>query len=128
MARMTPTATSRRGRAAPPTMSGIDAEERRRMIGEAAYYRYAHRDYAPGHDLDDWLAAEAEFERASRRELASHERLTSEPASALEPGAQLGGSRSPAEDDRLKRGVRQHPQRDIGRIESMEPGEAPLKE
>ncbi len=98
------------------------------MIGEAAYYRYAHRGYAPGHDLDDWLAAEAEFDRAARRELASHERLAAEEAVPLEPGAQLGGPHSPAEDDRLKRGVRQHPQRDIGRFESVERGEAPLKE
>lgn len=128
MARMVHTATSRRGRAAPPAVSSIDAEERIRMIGEAAYYRYAHRGYAPGHDLDDWLAAEAEFDRASRRELASHERLASEPAAALEPGVQLGGARGPAGDDVLKRDIKRHPQREIGRIESMEPGEAPLKE
>src|SRR5512139_3393547 len=36
--------------------------EREAMIREAAYFHYAQRGYAPGHDLDDWLAAEAELE------------------------------------------------------------------
>jgi hypothetical protein len=35
-------------------------EERRRMIAEAAYFRAARREFAPGGELQDWLAAERE--------------------------------------------------------------------
>lgn len=41
----------------------LDPAERRRLVAEAAYYRAQHRDFAPGHELDDWLDAEAEIER-----------------------------------------------------------------
>lgn len=34
--------------------------ERRRMIAEAAYFRAARRGFAPGGELEDWLAAERE--------------------------------------------------------------------
>ncbi len=30
------------------------------MIAEAAYYRAQQRGFAPGHELEDWLAAEQE--------------------------------------------------------------------
>jgi hypothetical protein len=40
----------------------IDPDLRHRMISEAAYHRYAERDYADGYDLDDWLQAEAEMD------------------------------------------------------------------
>jgi len=33
---------------------------RRRRIEEGAYYRAQRRGFAPGSDLDDWYAAEAE--------------------------------------------------------------------
>jgi len=36
------------------------ARERYEMIAEAAYFRAAERDFAPGHEIDDWLAAEKE--------------------------------------------------------------------
>lgn len=32
-----------------------------RMISEAAYYIAAQRGFEPGHELDDWLAAEAQI-------------------------------------------------------------------
>jgi hypothetical protein len=38
-------------------------EQREAMIRDAAYFHYAKRGYAPGHELEDWLAAEAEIER-----------------------------------------------------------------
>jgi hypothetical protein len=41
----------------------VGAEERQRMIQEAAYYRYVRRDHAAGHELDDWLAAEVDVDR-----------------------------------------------------------------
>ncbi|MGO9512260.1 MAG: DUF2934 domain-containing protein [Steroidobacteraceae bacterium] len=33
------------------------------MIAKAAYFRAARRDFQPGHELEDWLAAEAEVDR-----------------------------------------------------------------
>ena len=105
-----------------PAALNTSPEARRRMIGDAAYYRYVHRGYAPGHDLDDWLAAEADFERALRRQ----------PARAEEPleetGMAHGGGRSPAEDDAMKRVLKAHPRREIPRYESMDPEEAPPRE
>ncbi len=38
-------------------------EERRKLIEEAAYYRAQQRHFLAGHELDDWLAAEAEVDR-----------------------------------------------------------------
>ncbi|HVO45761.1 MAG TPA: DUF2934 domain-containing protein [Steroidobacteraceae bacterium] len=35
---------------------------RRRMIEEAAYYRYLHRGGQPGRELEDWVAAEHEVD------------------------------------------------------------------
>jgi hypothetical protein len=40
-----------------------DLELRRRLISEAAYGLYAERGYAHGHDVDDWLQAEAAVDR-----------------------------------------------------------------
>jgi len=36
------------------------AKEREAAIAEAAYFRSERRGFAPGHELEDWLAAEAE--------------------------------------------------------------------
>jgi hypothetical protein len=38
---------------------------RRAMTAEAAYYRAERRGFEPGYELDDWIAAEAEIERAT---------------------------------------------------------------
>jgi Protein of unknown function (DUF2934) len=43
----------------------IDAGVRRALTAEAAYYRAQRRGFEPGHELDDWVAAEAEIERAT---------------------------------------------------------------
>lgn len=45
-----------------------------------------------------------------------------------EQGMQHGGVHGPAKDEALKRITRLHPQRDIPRIESMDPLSAPAKE
>ena len=37
-------------------------DERRRMIAEAAYFRAAGRGFAPGGELEDWLAAQREVD------------------------------------------------------------------
>lgn len=49
--------------------SGDPESEWRKMIAEAAYYIAQNRHFAPGSEIDDWLAAEAqvEFEIARRR-------------------------------------------------------------
>jgi hypothetical protein len=41
-----------------------DLDLRRRLIREAAYHRYAERGYSDGHDVDDWLQAEAAVDDA----------------------------------------------------------------
>jgi len=40
-----------------------ESERRRALIAEAAYFRAQQRDFAPGHELEDWLAAEQEVDR-----------------------------------------------------------------
>ena len=37
-------------------------EERRELIAQAAYFRAQRRGFAPGRELDDWLAAESEID------------------------------------------------------------------
>jgi hypothetical protein len=36
------------------------AEDVRKLISEAAYYHAKRRGFAPGHELEDWVQAEAE--------------------------------------------------------------------
>jgi len=33
------------------------------MIAQAAYFRAQQRHFEPGHELEDWLAAESEVDR-----------------------------------------------------------------
>lgn len=106
----------------PPAEAGVSQrgnlspEQRETMIREAAYYRYLKRGATSGHDLDDWLAAEAELNYGAAEEsLAEYE-------------VQQSSVRGPAADDELKRMVRQHPRRDIPLVESVEPPEAPARE
>lgn len=39
----------------------LDDTARQHMIAEAAYFRAEHRGFEVGHELEDWLAAEAEI-------------------------------------------------------------------
>jgi len=41
----------------------VSDQERYEMIAEAAYFRAADRDFAPGQEIGDWLAAEKEVEQ-----------------------------------------------------------------
>ena len=43
--------------------AGLSPEETRRLIAEAAYYRAKQRGFEPGHELEDWIQAEAEVMR-----------------------------------------------------------------
>lgn len=38
----------------------VSPEELRKLISEAAYYRAKQRGFEPGHELEDWIQAEAE--------------------------------------------------------------------
>ena len=40
----------------------MEPDEREAMIAEAAYYRAEARGFEPGHELEDWLAAESEID------------------------------------------------------------------
>jgi len=46
--------------AAAPIDVSSQADELDRMIAEAAYYIAQQRGFEPGHEIDDWLAAEAQ--------------------------------------------------------------------
>jgi hypothetical protein len=45
----------------------VSEEQRRVRIAKAAYLRAERRHFAPGHELEDWLAAEAEVDRELAR-------------------------------------------------------------
>jgi Protein of unknown function (DUF2934) len=45
-----------------PVNVAISEDVRRGMIAEAAYLRAERRGFAPGHEDEDWLAAEAEVD------------------------------------------------------------------
>jgi len=38
-------------------------EVRQKIIATAAYFKAQKRGFAPGHEIEDWLAAEQELER-----------------------------------------------------------------
>ena len=97
--------------------------DREAMIREAAYFHYAQRGYAPGHDLDDWLAAEAELERFTAEQPESE--LTEFPPDIEMQQSSVHGA---GKDEELKRIVKRHPQKAIPQIESVEPAKAPFKE
>jgi hypothetical protein len=41
-------------------------EDRLSLIARAAYFRAERRHFEPGHELEDWLAAESEVDRSVR--------------------------------------------------------------
>jgi len=48
--------------AAGATGAEVTSEEKHQLIAEAAYFRAEQRNFSPGCELEDWLAAEAEIE------------------------------------------------------------------
>lgn len=69
MAKVKPPRAARQATAGMQTRD-VSAEERHRMIAEAAYYRALARGFSgDGDPLGDWLAAEAEIDQmlAARR-------------------------------------------------------------
>lgn len=61
-----PASRAPRKRAAASTESAyakfVDPTQRAALIARAAYFRAQNRGFAPGHELTDWLAAEAEVD------------------------------------------------------------------
>ena len=61
-----PTTRAARARRAPPVVmpprANLTPEARHALIAEAAYLRAEHRGFVPGHETEDWLAAEAEVD------------------------------------------------------------------
>ena len=49
------------------TERSVDPEVRRLMIAEAAYYCAEQRGFEPGHELEDWLEAEARIDVLTRK-------------------------------------------------------------
>jgi hypothetical protein len=49
-------------RKAQSTARFVDPEQRTALIAQAAYFRAERRGFAPGHETEDWLAAEAEVD------------------------------------------------------------------
>jgi hypothetical protein len=49
-------------KATTPFTQFVDPEKRDALIAEAAYFRAEKRGFAPGHEAEDWLAAEAEVD------------------------------------------------------------------
>ena len=45
-----------------PQRAAVSTDDRRAMIAEAAYLRAERRGFVPGHETEDWLAAEAEVD------------------------------------------------------------------
>ncbi|MDD2740377.1 MAG: DUF2934 domain-containing protein [Methylomonas lenta] len=45
----------------------VDLEDFQKRVSVNAYYRAEKRGFAPGHDVDDWQAAELEMGRQFRR-------------------------------------------------------------
>lgn len=59
------TTSSKPTRKAPTSVAPlIDPQRRRALIAEAAYFRAERRGFAPGHEAEDWLAAEVEVDTA----------------------------------------------------------------
>lgn len=58
------TARTTQAKARPVPAVLIDQDLRRSMIAQAAYYRAERRGFEPGHEAEDWLAAESEVDAA----------------------------------------------------------------
>ena len=50
-------------RAASPQARNDQGEDLNKLIAEKAYYRAQQRGFEPGHELEDWIAAEKEVRR-----------------------------------------------------------------
>jgi hypothetical protein len=65
------TAATVTGRATLTFTRFVKAEQRAALIAEAAFFRAERRGFAPGHEVDDWLAAESEVDAKLMRSAES---------------------------------------------------------
>jgi len=56
-------AKRRNAEAGPGSAPVLNAQERERLIAQAAYFRAEKRGFAPGCELQDWIEAEREVLR-----------------------------------------------------------------
>jgi len=63
----TPARPSTKAAPGAPVPKALTPEELYRMIQETAYFKAKARDFAPGHELQDWVEAEAEVRRQLER-------------------------------------------------------------
>jgi hypothetical protein len=61
--------TAHHDAAANPAGVSLSAIDRGAMIATAAYFRAQRRNFATGHELEDWLSAESEIDAALLGEL-----------------------------------------------------------
>ncbi len=119
-------------RPAASAQGNVSPGQREQIIREAAYFHAVQRGFAPGHELDDWLAAETElFGDEARRRLAQPPEAAEIEATEIEEAAldvQQGGAHGAWQHDTLKQIIRQHPRRAIPQIEAMDAREAPPRE
>jgi len=59
-------------RSTPAVAHFVAHEQRAALIAEAAYFRAEKRGFAPGHDTEDWLQAEAEVDALLLRKSPAH--------------------------------------------------------
>ncbi len=48
--------------------ASLQGEDYYQMVSEAAYYLAEKRDFADGHEMEDWMAAEAEIQALQKNE------------------------------------------------------------
>lgn len=93
------------GRAPQPAPPGDPA--RRARIAISAYYRAERRGFAPGHEVEDWLEAEREVDRAAAAAAApapdTPALLTSKPSTRAESPAKAKAPKSRGGADRTGR-------------------------
>jgi hypothetical protein len=46
--------------AEPPVATALDETSRQDLVAQLAYFRAETRNFEPGHEIEDWLLAEAE--------------------------------------------------------------------
>lgn len=59
----TPKAKTGKSMAQAPSQPVLSAQERDKLVAQAAYFRAEKRGFAPGYELQDWVEAEAEVKR-----------------------------------------------------------------
>ena len=66
----TPSMRPADGRASGNTSAKLTPEEVYRLIQESAYFKAKERGFAPGHEVQDWIEAEAEVRSRLERRAA----------------------------------------------------------